>query len=250
MDKLKEENELKLTRKELLGVLGVKEESLKKIISRKQLYKRLMDKGYKYIGKEKKGRNHLYIIKQISKDKEILNNISNVMFNTKDDYKLGDYILYRTYNIDRPITKKMISDLCNVNRNTITRWDEKMIENGFMTKDGYFYVAIDYNENNEINYRLTDKYEYCQYYSNSKFAKKTKDIAEKYKKDIISYDEMRIAMQGIDTYAKTIENKFVYKVNKFNIIKNNKLFIELLNLIKATRIDKDKIYTQDYLMLE
>ena len=55
---------IKITREELLEILGVTNNNLKTIIKRKQLYERLKQKGYIYIDKEKVGRNTLYILEK------------------------------------------------------------------------------------------------------------------------------------------------------------------------------------------
>ena len=47
---------IKITREELLEILGVTNNNLKTIIKRKQLNVRLKEKGYTYVDKEKVGR--------------------------------------------------------------------------------------------------------------------------------------------------------------------------------------------------
>lgn len=238
--------EEKISREELIGILGVTNGALKQIIRRNQLYDRLLEKGYKYIDKIKEGRNVKYIVNKISDDKKILNDITVNMFGTRNDKDFGDYVLYRLYNLSKPITNKMLSEWCNVNRNTISKWDDEMIRNGFMTKDGYFYMAIDYDNKNKPTYRLTTKHEYISYLKCSKYANKKREIAERYKRSEISYDEMEIAIEGINEFAKTIEKKFVYRINKFQLVKNNYLFVELVTLIENTRTD-NKVYYKDWL---
>ena len=84
---------IKITREELLEILGVTNNNLKTIIKRKQLYERLKQKGYIYIDKEKVGRNTLYILEKYYKTNEIesLNNICNGIFNTKKQKRRSNF---------------------------------------------------------------------------------------------------------------------------------------------------------------
>ena len=57
---------LELTSKEICEILSVSKDALKKIESRQQLDRRLRDKGYELISKEKVGRSNKYFIKKIN----------------------------------------------------------------------------------------------------------------------------------------------------------------------------------------
>jgi hypothetical protein len=73
---------MKITKQQLMEILGVKSDTLKQIEKRKTLEKRLDEKGYSLINKTKEGRNNIYEIEKINNSKELLNNITNYMFNT------------------------------------------------------------------------------------------------------------------------------------------------------------------------
>ena len=96
-------------------------------------------------------------------------------------------------------------------------------------------------------YTLTDRYEYKTYIRNSKYSKKKREIAEKYKKEEIDYDTMIMLMDSVSAYAKEVENKFVYRVNKFQLIHNNELLQNICELIKDTYDKKILDYNIDWL---
>lgn len=154
--------------------------------------------------------------------------------------------MYRKENEDLALTKEMLSELCNVNRNTITRWDNLMIKNNMMTKDGYFYVVKLFDKKGHVlGYELTDKYEYQSYIRNNKYVKKQNEILEKYKRGEIDKDLVKLALSGIEDYAKQNENKFVYRVNKYMLAKDNTLLNQLIEIIRNTLEQKE--YRQNYL---
>jgi len=224
----------KINKKQLMDILGVKDRALTVIEQRNTLESRLDEKGYKLINKTKEGRSNTYEIEKINDSKKLLNDISKIMFGTKNDYSFGDYFMYRLFNINKPITKEMLSKWCKVNRKTITRWDEKMLMNNILSKDGYFYIAMEFDNDKKPTYRITCKEEYSSYIKCSRFANKKQEIAQKYKKDEIDYDTMQMLMDSVTAYAQTIEDKFVYRVSKFQLQKENQLFKDIYKLITDT----------------
>lgn len=236
-------------RNKIIDILQISNEALKGIIKRKTLEKRLEEKGYKLIRQIKNGRKIFYELDIINNTKENFNNLTYALFNTKKDNEFGDYLLYRSNNIDLPITNEMLKNFCNVSKTTINKWNKKMIEHGLMSKDGYFYIAKDYNKDGQlIRYRLTDKYEYQSYHKCSKYAKKKNEIGERYKKEEITFDEMEIMLSGINEYAKLTEQKFIYRVNKYNMnLEENILLMQLIELSKTNNIIKNKEYRQIWL---
>ena len=231
---------IKITREELLEILGVTNNNLKTIIKRKQLYERLKQKGYIYIDKEKVGRNTLYILEKYYKTNEIesLNNICNGIFHTKKQKEFSNYYLYRILNLDKAITKELLSKLSEVSHNTITKWDKIMIENNIMDKDGFYYVKMTMNEDKPV-YELTDKYEYSTFCKNKLILARRDKAFERYTKgeiDKITYDMIHDSAT-LSAYAN--EGKFVYRVTKYQL---NKAGIDLTKMIKELII---KVYMID-----
>lgn len=235
-------NELRLTRCDLLQILGIRNETLKWIIKKEKLSERLREKGYMYLDKIKEGRKVYYIVKEFSVTNyiESLNNVCTGMFNTRKQREFSDYYLYRTLNLDQPITKQFLSKLSNVNKNTISKWDSKMIENNIMTKDGFFYVAMKINPNEEDSkptYELTTKEEYTSFVKNNLFISKRNkayDDLQSGKIDKVTYD---IIIDGTTAHMLANKNKIVYKVNKYQLKKANIDFSDLIyNLIRKVYV--------------
>ena len=71
------------TRKEICDILGIKSvETLKKIETRGTLQRRLNDKGYELISKEKKGRSYVYNVQEINSSKKTYSDVCNNVFHT------------------------------------------------------------------------------------------------------------------------------------------------------------------------
>lgn len=230
---------MKLSKQQLMDILNVKKEGLKTMERKQQLYVRLQEKGYKLSNKIKEGRQVYYIVDKENSNKELLTNIYDTLMNTKQYDQFTDYLLYRVLNIHKPITKNYIADQCEVNKNTITKWDKTMVFNNMLSKDGYFYIAIDYKEDNIKEYRITTKEEYTSYMKASIFAGRKKYIAQQYKNGNIDYNTMQLLMDGLTLNQKAIEKRFVYRVNKLNLIKDNQLLKDIMLLIQDVYTDKE-----------
>ena len=220
-----------LTRKDIAELLGVTIAGLSKIEQRNTLEERLDKIGYKLISKTKNGRSYKYKVEQYSQDKESFNNICNGVFNIKDSNKFGDYYMYRTENIDVPVSKEDIADKVNINRNTVGSWDNKMIEQKILSKDGFFYIAIDFDEDGSEFYRLSDEYEYTSYVKSSLYVKARNKLFDKYDNKELNRQELELAIEGAKKYAKSIEGKFIYRINKYKINKNSMLHELIIKLI-------------------
>ncbi|WP_252224999.1 MULTISPECIES: hypothetical protein [unclassified Clostridium] len=235
---------IELTRDDLLQILGVKNNTLKTIIRTKKLKERLLEKGYIYKDKVKRGRVSYYIVEVTTntQDKESFSNICDGLFKTKKQKEFGDYYMYRTLNLDKPITKQLLSDLSNVSIKTITKWDKSMIENDLMTKDGYYYMAMeidDSSEDKKPKYRLTCREEYMQFMKNNLEIGKRNKAHSDYIKGTIDKVAYNIIMDGTALSLLTNQNKIIYKVNKYQL---NKAKIDLTKLIKELII---KVYKKD-----
>jgi hypothetical protein len=215
-----------------MQILDVKKEGLKTIEKRQQLYTRLQDKGYKFIDKVKEGRKMYYIIEKQSDEKEIYNNIVHCLFNTLKEAEFTKYFLTRIANINKPITKELLSKNCEVHRRTITKWDNKMLEHKLLSKDGFFYISVTYDKEGRPTCIITTKEEYDGFMKCSKHVRQKQRILQQYKEDKINFDECQLLLDGIILNQKTIENRFVYRVNKFQLIKNNYLMKDILDYIE------------------
>lgn len=231
--------QIKLTRDKLMEILNVKTSAMKKIEKEGKLENRLCDKGYKFIEKIKEGRNSFYVVEKTSDTKEIYCNTCEYVLNVKDGERFAEYFLRRTLNTYRPVSKDELSNEIGVSRKTISEWDERMLELGIITKDGYFYLAVDYDEHDNPHYRFSCEEEYRSYYKCCMAIGKKRKIAEKYKKDEIDFDTMQLLMDGITMNQRAIDKRFIYRLNKYQLSKNNNLLKDITMMIKEVYIDEN-----------
>ena len=82
------------TRKEICDILGIKSvETLEKIETRGTLQRRLNDKGYELISKEKKGRSYVYNVQEINSSKKTYSDVCNNVFHTNLYEEFAEYYL-------------------------------------------------------------------------------------------------------------------------------------------------------------
>lgn len=226
--------------KQLGEILGVNEPSVRNYISNNTFEEKLNKRGYKLIKRFKQGRKYVCEIEKENSCKELFSGIAKSMFNTNKVVELSDYIMYRNKNEDLPITKEMLKKLCNVNKNTITKWDKAMIDNGFMSKDGYFYIVKLYDSNgNVLGYELTSEEEYKSYVKNNIYIKKRNKIIDDYNSSKIDKEQMCLMLSGLEDYIRANEGKFVYRVNKYNLAKDNVLFNQIISIIELSITNKE-----------
>lgn len=239
---------LELTSKEICEILSVSKDALKKIESRQQLDRRLRDKGYELISKEKVGRSNKYFIKKINDYAFLYTSVYENMFGTKLYEEFSEYFLYRIFNINEPISATYLSKLAKVSRNTIGKWDDTMVENDMLIKDGRWYVAIDYTieDGKQVStYRITDKYEYESYLNNSKLAKNKAKVRLRYINGEIDLDDYTLMIEGIARAEALTCDKVVYFVSKYKIPTEKKLIDDIYDLIYDLR---DGIDENEYII--
>lgn len=245
---------MKINRNELMDILGIKNSGLKSIINRGQLNNRLIEKGYELIETIKEGRKTLYEVKEINNSKNIYNGICKEMFKTKKEQEFAEYFFTRILNTSTPITKELISKKVNVNKNTLTKWDNKMVENGILSLPSneinelnYFYVACDFEIDKETltqkrHYRLTDIREYKNFMRTNKNCNMKDEVLKEFKAGNLTEDQTVLLLDGITYNQIAKSQKIVYRVNKFNLVKNNELTNFIVELIKELYIKEEDVY--------
>ena len=254
---MNKENIFTVERETILEILGVKNTALKHIIARKQLEDRLKEKGYLLLETFKKGRKTLYKLEhygELSDNKFKLNNAMECIFNTtKDEDKHTDYIMYRCANLYKPLSKKHLAEKLGVNEKTIGKWDKHMIDNELLAKDGYFYVAMDFKDNDGeeiIEYRLTDKYEYNTFATNNRYLKVRNNAMDEQSNGRLSYDECALIIKSTEDSLKANYGKIVYRVSKYSVGKSIDLTKLIIRLIRDVWNKKLFDYILDYLPTE
>ena len=252
-----EENILIVERTNILEILNIKNDALKTIIRKKQLKERLNEKGYILLEEFKEGRKTLYKLEhygELSDNKFKLNNAMECIFNTtKDEDKHTDYIMYRCANLYKPLSKKHLAEKLGVNEKTIGKWDKHMIDNELLAKDGYFYVAMDFKDNDGeeiIEYRLTDKYEYNTFATNNRYLKVRNNAMDEQSNGRLSYDECALIIKSTEDSLKANYGKIVYRVSKYSVGKSIDLTKLIIRLIRDVWNKKLFDYILDYLPTE
>lgn len=242
------ENVIEFSKQDVCSLLGVNKETLKKVEQKKQLYDRLYKKGYILRDKIKKGRQVFYMLQLYNEDKLQYTLICENNFNTKEYKAFGDYFLYRTYNLEEPITKKFLSKICGVCEETIRKWDGLMIDNKILGKDGFYYVrkTILNKENKEYKYELTCEEEFLSYQRSSRFVKKIEDIKRQYINGQIDLEVYTELIRVIQDHCSIMEEKSVYKVSKYYLKQDKELYEEIKALIYKTYISEDNNYIIEF----
>lgn len=240
--------ELKVDKQGLCEILGIKPETLKKIVKAKTLEAKLMNKGYKLIKTTKEGRKVFYTLILENEDMMVYDNLLKYTFGTKKKEEFAKYYKARTvandyigkevevemsgvkFPIDIKVaTMEDFAKLSNVSRETVRKWDNKLIELGIMSKDGYWYFCID-NKKGEI-YQCEQE-EYNIFWYNTGICEALAILSGRFERGEISREELVVACAGVGNYVGAVEGKFYYRVKKFRTNRDNPNHIYINDLIR------------------
>lgn len=240
--------ELKVDKQGLCEILGIKPETLKKIVKAKTLEAKLMNKGYKLIKTTKEGRKVFYTLILENEDMMVYDNLLKYTFGTKKKEEFAKYYKARTvandyigkevevemsgvkFPIDIKVaTMEDFAKLSNVSRETVRKWDNKLIELGIMSKDGYWYFCID-NKKGEI-YQCEQE-EYNVFWYNTGICEALAILSGRFERGEISREELVVACAGVGNYVGAVEGKFYYRVKKYRTNRDNPNHIYINDLIR------------------
>ncbi|NMF04558.1 hypothetical protein ACUH7Y_09555 [Clostridium beijerinckii] len=216
---------MKVSRNELKNILEVNLNALKQIERRKTLDKRLLEKGYKLIRKYIQNNKIVYELQQC-KTKQIINKTYNV----KKADNFIDYFNIRTK--EEPNSIEDIANKANINKNTVIKWDNTLQDKRIISKDGYYYFRLDKDQGQLIQ---VSQEEYKSFWRNKAYINAFRKLQDKYIKGEISLTELQLSRAEILLIISTIENKYYYKIKKYKVNKDNKLYIDTKNLIEGVR---------------
>ncbi|WP_026887706.1 hypothetical protein [Clostridium beijerinckii] len=216
---------MKVSRNELKSILEVNLNALKQIERRKTLDKRLLEKGYKLIRKYIQNNKTVYELQQC-KTKYIINKTYNV----KKADNFIDYFNIRTK--EEPNSIEDIANKANINKNTVIKWDNTLQDKRIISKDGYYYFRLDKDQGQLIQ---VSQEEYKSFWRNKAYINAFRKLQEKYIQGEISLTELQLSSGEIAVIISTIENKYYYKIKKYKVNKDNKLYIDTKNLIEGVR---------------
>ncbi|WP_238860898.1 hypothetical protein [Clostridium sp. YIM B02569] len=214
---------MKVCRNELKDLLDINLNALKQIERRNTLEKRLLERGYILLNKSIENKKTIYEL-GISKDKQIINKLYNIS-------KTECFINY--FNIrtaEEPDTIDDIASKVKINKNTVIKWDNTLQDKKIISKDGYYYFKLD-KALGELSQVTIE--EYKSFWKNKAYVNAFKKLQDKYTRSEITLAELQLAKGELDVIIRTIENKYYYKVKKYKVNKDNKLYIDTMNLIRG-----------------
>ncbi|NRT90045.1 hypothetical protein B0H41_003724 [Clostridium beijerinckii] len=214
---------MKVCRNELKDLLNINLNALKQIERRNTLEKRLLERGYILLDKSIENKKTIYEL-GISRDKQIINKLYNI---SKTDCFIN-YFNIRT--AEEPDTIDDIASKVKINKNTVIKWDNTLQDKKIISKDGYYYFKLDKALGELAQVTIE---EYKSFWKNKAYVNAFKKLQDKYTRSEITLAELQLAKGELDVIIKTIENKYYYKVKKYKVNKDNKLYIDTMNLIRG-----------------
>lgn len=220
---------IKVDKEYICKLLNIKKDTLRKIENKNGLCARLNEIGYKLISKIKEGRKVYYEIEQYNNKKEIYKNMVKYVYKTNKKDQFSNYFILRTINNDKfPLNKRDIAEKAEVSTKTIATWDNRLIDNKIISKDGYFYFCIN-KDTGEIT-QCTHE-EYKTFWRNKYYIDAFKDLQLKYIKGQITLDQLTLASAEIGATIALIQNKYYYRSKKYKTNEDNLLFNDTMKLI-------------------
>ena len=217
------------TRKQLAELLNTSVDNIKKMDKRKTLENNLKKHGYKLINKTKENKKVFYEVEESSESEKTLCNIATYVFNVNDPIKFNKYFIERTNNTNIPVTLYDISCKVNVSTMTIHNWDNKLKEKEIICNDGFFYIKVD-NATGE-SFQVS-KEEYNTYWKNRNDAKVLKELKNKFDEGVITFEQAITISQQISSLETLLSGCYYYKVSKFKLYSENKLYIDIRDMIE------------------
>lgn len=214
---------MKVSRHELKNILEVNLNALKQIERRNTLNKRLLEKGFELIKKYAQDNKAMYELQQCSTKK-----IINKTYNVKKADNFIDYFNIRTK--EEPNSVEEIAMKANINKNTVIKWDNTLQDKRIISKDGYYYFKLDKEQGGLIQ---VSQEEYKSFWRNKAYINAFKKLQDKYITGEITLTELQLSSGEIAVIISTIENKYYYKIKKYKVNKDNKLYIDTVNLIRG-----------------
>ncbi|WP_195618908.1 hypothetical protein [Clostridium paraputrificum] len=161
----------------------------------------------------------------------LYNNICKYVYGTNKKDNFGKYFHVRTEaslnNI--PVRQKEMAEVIGVNKNTITKWDNTLIDKNIIAKDGFFYFYITLDNKEVVP---CCKEEYLMYWKNKAYTKAFIDLQKKFYNEEITLEELMEEHEDLVKINSIINNRYFFKTKKYKIKKDNKLYLDTKELIK------------------
>lgn len=221
---------MKLNKQELSILLGVSERSIKRYINNNTLKEKLIEQGYILKDTIKEGRKKYYIIEQIG-EKGVYNNMCKYVYNTNRQDSFSRYFHMRTEysKVNKPVGQKEIATIAGVSRNTISKWDNTLIDKNIIAKDGFFYFYIKADTKEVIQCSIE---EYKSFWRNKALLRAFNTLQGRYLKGEITLNELTLSSAELGSLIGMIENKYYFRTKKYKLHGDNKLYLDTEGIIK------------------
>lgn len=217
--------------KELAGLLGVKPASLKVYKSQGLLQEKLEAIGYNLVEEFKEGRSVYYRLNDCKPtNSEAMFN--KEVFNTEHD-GFKHYYMNRTESakgkdskVDDVVTKKELGEIAGADIHTISRWDDKLIELGILSEDGYIYLRF-YN----LQVSKASREEYSSYLKQVRATKEVhSSVLLAYRREEISKESAEIAQKDYESTMQMFARDYVTRISVYKLNPNNPIHVEAVKL--------------------
>lgn len=210
-------------RKQLAELLNTSVQNIKMLEKRNKLKEKLNIKGYNLLNIYKKSKTTYNIIECDNPGVKALS-----VLNIRKPYSFTKYLNHRLQ--EQAISIKDIAINSNVNKNTVVRWDKKLIYNKVMSRDGFYYFKLVLGKDEAVE---ISKEEYNSFWRNTAYIKALKKLQNRYLNGEITLNELQLATGDINSYYSIVNGVYCFRVNKFKVDKENDLYLDLSKLLKG-----------------
>ena len=217
--------------KELAGLLGLQPTTLRKIKSQGLLQEKLEAIGYTLVEEFKEGRAVYYRLNDCKPtNPEAMFN--KEVFNTEHD-GFKHYYMNRTESakgkdskVDDILTKKQLSEIAGADAHTISRWDDKLVELGILSEDGYVYLRFC-----NLQISKASREEYAAYMKQVRAAKELHSSAMlAYRREEISKESAEIAQKDYESTMQMFARDYVARISVYKLNPNNPIHVEAVKI--------------------
>lgn len=226
---------IELTGKHLSALLGVSTNRIRALKYKGLLYDRLKEVGYEVCSERKQGKNVIYICKHTEVNKRAaLKNFCKETFNVNQVGEFVQYYLKRTeqaakgqdIELNEIITKSKLGELIGVSDKTISKWDNLLIEQGILSRNGYVYIQIQGKE-----LIKTSEYAFKRQYRNMVISRKIYGMCSKeYKEGMSDYNTLEFAYKEYENSLYSMSQEHIIRIKNYKLNACNPVHIAAMNV--------------------
>ena len=226
---------LELNSQQLSVLLGVSTNRIRALKTKGLLYSRLSDIGYRVVGECKRGKNVIYLCTDTEVNKRTaLKNFCKETFNVNQVEEFVQYYLKRTeqaakgqdIELNEIITKSKLGELIGVSDKTISKWDNILLEQGILSRNGYVYIQI---QDKELV--KTSEYAFKRQYRNMMTSKKIYTMCNnEYHKGMSDYNTLEFAYKEYENSLDSMSQEHIIRIKNYKLNACNPVHIAAMNV--------------------